>query len=319
MKRGLENLGNTCYVNSVLQILKHTPKMAKFILNGKYKKDVNENKKEKELLHQYDVLLNGMFKYDTVISPQSFIKTLHKMNPNLINTQEDCQEFFDYLINNFHETIAKEITFKISSKNEIIKKSLDTWKTFFSKEYSYFVELFYGQLRNTIICSACKTHSYTFEPYLHLSLPLDEEKTELKLEECLKKFIEHETLEIYSCNKCKKKGNATKYVTIQYLPEYVVIQLNRFNHVGGISSKLNTNITYPEKINFKNYVDTQFVKNITNYELYGIINHSGILNGGHYYAYCKDKDNWYNFNDEYAEQIKDIQTDDAYMLFYKRI
>ena len=60
-------------------------------------------------------------------------------------------------------------------------------------------------------------------------------------------------------------------------------------------------------------------KNI--YDLFAISNHSGQMNGGHYWCYAKNiDDNWYNFNDENVSRIQpsEIITPNAYCLFYKR-
>ena len=69
-------------------------------------------------------------------------------------------------------------------------------------------------------------------------------------------------------------------------------------------------------------------KPIQKYELYGVINHVGVLNGGHYYAYVKNynfetnkhTDEWKICNDADIKCISEndvLDTRNAYMLFYK--
>ena len=62
-------------------------------------------------------------------------------------------------------------------------------------------------------------------------------------------------------------------------------------------------------------------KDNSKYELYGICNHSGMLTGGHYYAFCKNNDKWYKFNDSDVSEISESQvvTSSAYCLFYRKI
>ena len=60
------------------------------------------------------------------------------------------------------------------------------------------------------------------------------------------------------------------------------------------------------------------------YKLYGIINHIGSLNGGHYTAVCRNPFNnkWYNFNDSRVSQTSinfPIDSSSAYIVFYKKI
>lgn len=57
------------------------------------------------------------------------------------------------------------------------------------------------------------------------------------------------------------------------------------------------------------------------YDLYGVSNHFGSLNGGHYTAYGKNIDGkWYNFNDSSVSSSNEnsVVTDAAYLLFYRR-
>lgn len=60
----------------------------------------------------------------------------------------------------------------------------------------------------------------------------------------------------------------------------------------------------------------------TIYDLYGVVNHFGSLNGGHYTATCKNSidDNWYYFNDSSVSGTSGskVMADAAYVLFYRR-
>jgi len=38
---GLKNLGNTCYMNSIIQCLSHTLSLKDFLLDGSYEKQIN--------------------------------------------------------------------------------------------------------------------------------------------------------------------------------------------------------------------------------------------------------------------------------------
>ena len=56
------------------------------------------------------------------------------------------------------------------------------------------------------------------------------------------------------------------------------------------------------------------------YELYGVVNHYGTLEGGHYVAYCKNdqKNRWFKYDDHEVTELStaDVKSHAAYLLFY---
>ena len=57
------------------------------------------------------------------------------------------------------------------------------------------------------------------------------------------------------------------------------------------------------------------------YDLYGICNHSGGTEGGHYTAFVKNaNENWYLFNDTSVSRVNtdSIKTKNAYCFFYRK-
>ena len=81
-------------------------------------------------------------------------------------------------------------------------------------------------------------------------------------------------------------------------------------------------VEFSEKLNIKKYIDTEcgYGKECE-YELYGVGNHSGNIDFGHYFAYVKLNGNWYEFNDSIVSKIGRINTNsrEVYTLFYKKI
>jgi ubiquitin C-terminal hydrolase len=100
---------------------------------------------------------------------------------------------------------------------------------------------------------------------------------------------------------------------IQHFPSILIIQLKRFkNNI----KKVTDMIIFP----FELYIETS--NSDVSYDLYGIINHSGSIQGGHYFAYIKCKnDIWYNFNDSSVTEIDTdkVVTSDAYILLYRKM
>jgi ubiquitin C-terminal hydrolase len=55
------------------------------------------------------------------------------------------------------------------------------------------------------------------------------------------------------------------------------------------------------------------------YDLYAVSNHYGSMSFGHYTAFCKNNNNWYDFDDSSVSKVDDdkVITEAAYNLFYK--
>jgi ubiquitin C-terminal hydrolase len=170
----------------------------------------------------------------------------------------------------------------------------------------------------------------SLQQYAHV----DESKP-VTLEECLELFTEPETLtkdDAWYCPSCKSHKEATKQMSIWRLPQILVIHLKRFNYQNFIiRGKIDKFVKFPLKdLNMLPYIlgDAQTTASSSHplYELYGVVNHQGISNYGHYTAhikpmYTQDKGTWYCFDDDHITECKHKQhviTKDAYVLFYKR-
>ena len=75
---GLNNLGNTCYMNSALQILSHTPLLANYFLSGKYKRDLNRSNvlgTGGRLTEEFASLLQLLWNHNQKSSGSAFLST----------------------------------------------------------------------------------------------------------------------------------------------------------------------------------------------------------------------------------------------------
>jgi len=86
------------------------------------------------------------------------------------------------------------------------------------------------------------------------------------------------------------------------LPQYLVIVLKRFKYILTNSVKLKNLITFPlDELSLQNYVSQ---KNINyRYTLFGIINHSGSIEWGHYYSNFNVNGTWVNYDDSHVTDI----------------
>jgi len=152
-----------------------------------------------------------------------------------------------------------------------------------------------------------------------------QKKQVVRLEECLELYTTKEKLgedDAWYCPSCQKHQQATKKFDLWMLPSVLVISLKRFSYNRYWRDKLDTQVEFPTtNLNMGPYIiNKNHGKAI--YDLIAVSNHYGVMGGGHYTAYGKNKDDgrWYHFDDSSVTPISEsgVVTKAAYVLFYQR-
>jgi ubiquitin C-terminal hydrolase len=107
---GLNNLGNTCFMNSGLQCLSNLPELTKFFLLGRHKSLINKENPlgmGGKLAKAYGVLISEMWQgSDARTAPHDLKKTLGtKIQRFSGYGQQDSAELVNYILDLLHEDL----------------------------------------------------------------------------------------------------------------------------------------------------------------------------------------------------------------------
>ena len=329
---GLANLGNTCYINSCMQILSHC-ELFNNLLNSLNINKLN-NIDDSILLVEWKQLKELMWKNNCTIAPNRFLKTIHHVsrqkNLELFSgyAQNDLPEFLMFIIDSFNNSLKRKVKMNIIGvqKNNTDKLAIECYKMikeYYSENYSELLDIFYG-IHVSVIenCENNETLVNKPEPFCLLDLPIPE-KDNISIYDCFDFYLNKEVLSgenKFFDSKNKNYIDVYKYILFWNLPNILIINLKRFdNNNKKIKKIINCPLT---NIDLTKYV-IGYDKETYIYELFGITNHFGGSSGGHYTSYVKHNTskNWYHFNDTNVSQINEssINNQNAYTFFLKKV
>ncbi|MCO5557031.1 hypothetical protein L7F22_010586 [Adiantum nelumboides] len=296
---GLANLGNTCFLNSVLQCLTYTPPLAAHLQAG---------------LHNMSCKITGfcamcalerhvreaLSSNGRVVSPSYLVKNLRNICRSFqLWRQEDSHEYMRYLI----EALQRCCSGELHGGRSFIKS------------------VFGGSLRSQVKCTQCSHCSNKYDPFLDLSLEVARADS---LHKALAHFTAIEVLDgdnKYHCSKCKTKVRALKQFTIDQAPPVLTVQLKRFSSFGSYGGKIDKKVHFERELDLKPFVTGAEVEELS-YSLYAVLVHSGwSTHSGHYYCFVRTaQDTWHAMDDSEVSQVSEstVLAQKAYILFYIR-
>ena len=299
---GINNNGNTCFLNSVVQCLQNLPVWSNYLLND----HVEECEQESEdcyfcwlaLMTYY--MQSACWKSINLDGWDVIIPMISK--DFLPGFQHDAHEFLICLLGKMQEIVAP--------------KPVDPYV----EMTTAIGQIFGGFLRSQLACQECRTTNNTYEQYFNLSLDIDNVES---MNEALKNFFSVDTMEgnaWYACEKCKKHTKAAKRYTIETPPEVLIIQLKRYDMYG---NKLKHKVEFPPVFSLQQYMSSSNGDEF--YKLYGVVSHIGNhIRAGHYISYISHPSSqsidWYSIDDEDVKSVtwSDVDSVQAYLLFYTK-
>ncbi|KAI9008029.1 hypothetical protein BC832DRAFT_591282 [Gaertneriomyces semiglobifer] len=288
--RGFYNLGNTCFMSSILQTMIHNPLLKFYFLSDKHNRGLCPKRNHNCMACQLDTVFHEFYSGQTKpYGPASFLHAMWMSQKHMAGySQQDAHEFFISLANEIHNNCAAERDMlHVRGCKCIVHQT------------------FAGLLQSDVTCSSCQNVSTAHDPMLDLSLEVKRrpksgkhkpntadkkapsgvngttedpatvpkaeaiKDTGLKkvakgkikesldvctLGDCLDGFTVPEKLE-YTCSSCHECKEATKQMSVKKLPPVLSIQLKRFEHSAksSSSSKIDAIVKVPAELDMTPY------------------------------------------------------------------
>jgi ubiquitin C-terminal hydrolase len=351
-KKGLPNIGNTCFVNSILQILFNTEELVTIL--EKYKCLCSQE--EYKNAFTFIKLFMDIREHKNIETLRNFLASPEFQTARFIPyEQQDAQEFYGFIIDKMHDSIKRKVDIEIKNKFgdnklldsleniEKIKNKINiniddlallcynaesTFKKWKNGEYSEIQNLTYGmsytKLWNNNPFSP-KSRIGEPEMFFMISFPIVQSSPIITLKECFNNYLKEEFVDSTNGFKFDNEIPEEHYKQIYFwnLPKVLTIQLKIFDYSG-------TKVVKPIQLDF--ILDlNEFVSgydNVNNiYQLYGICCHIGnSLQCGHYISFVKENGEWNCYNDDSVFSIKEeLLTNEInshhlnpYLLFYRK-
>eukprot|EP01068_Selenidium_serpulae_P017469 Selendium_serpulae@DN6381_c0_g1_i5.p1 len=299
--RGLDNLGNTCYCNSVIQALYYCEAFRNHCLQHRNDENSTLLCALAEVFHQISIP-----KGRADGATRKLLEHLFRQTGTFrIGEHHDAHEFFNFLVNDIAESLCKSKKGKPTGG----KRSNTTIgpEDIGAHNRTWVHMLFEGTLVYETKCDRCETVTKRSETFIDLSVEVQDNATLKKqdhttLEECIAAFTETEVLERkekYECDSCTSPQRARRKLKLGRLPPFLTVHLKRFKFgvSSGQYSRLNRNVQFPLKLELPGYPEK--------YTLLAAIVHIGqTIQHGHYVCVACHKNKWRLF-DDYKVQVVD--------------
>ena len=311
---GIENMGNTCYLNAAIQALRAYPEMTVLCTQRILEKEcMDQTTNPYRILSSFSDLVQSLTSgQEGYVRPAGFFETMSSVVTGTIyeefvrRSPQDAHEYVVWLLDQLYMASARPV--ELATAAVAVGDAMKAWKTAFESSWSPLTSLFFGLLRVHYRCSACETVHARYETFNSLKIQLHDG---LDWSECIEREIMgEEVIDGYACETCEKAGRgrapALKTIRLWKLPKLLILTVKRYGNYG-------------ERVNFPVEHDNSELK-FTElfaeesahyskqkwYSTVAIVDHLGRgLGGGHYICQARSAPwkKWYLYDDETVREI----------------
>ena len=331
---GLKNQGMTCYMNATVQQLFMQKYFRLAILGAKLSKPISQSSDPvitQEVTPRIKTPSAGALsefdsddtdtdteddvstKKKTKVDPAEVIRELQR---TLVHLQTSTMPFYNArpLVDACKSLQLMDPVYHQNDARDFFDKLVDRAETVFEGLPEQTEKLlqwcFAGKTANQNI-RECEHNSETLQSFKALDVDIEGVST---LETALQKMVEGEAMVApnqLSCDDCQTKVDAVRRSCIKTLPNILVLHLKRFqlDFTTFQPYKLNSRLEFPYETPLNMYPYT--VRGLSKeahkdpeaharaqFTLRGVIIHSGIVGGGHYYSFVRSDDGVWNKYDD---------------------
>lgn len=248
---GFQNLGNSCYLNSVIQAL-YSLKALDYFRDKSFPKVADPaTDLESQLIKLYHGLKSGKY---SVPNPHSFKGDDYQLGIR--------PSTFKALIGENHAEFSSQ---RQQDAFEFLLYLLDKLDAKFGLALTRTLKFLTG---TKVVCTKCNHGKINYELVDNIGVPVEDEVIgtndgkklykEVKLSDCFAGYFEPSAIEDYQCDTCSEKTVAVQTPGLRSLPETLVVNAKRIKLENWVPVKIDVPIKLEDVIDVADYVGTTF-------------------------------------------------------------